>query len=124
MKGLPVEEDQDIEQAQAAMVEQVWREGYRAGREDAARDIEVFGKAARERAERYAAELSICARRANDAVVDAYVKAASLARSGNVRNVHCSNCGDTRGGPFGHEIAECTWKRCNTAGGDAMGDAG
>jgi hypothetical protein len=26
------------------------------------------------------------------------------------RNVHCSNCGDTRGGPVGHEISECTWK--------------
>lgn len=25
------------------------------------------------------------------------------------RNVHCSNCGDTRGGPVGHEISECTW---------------
>lgn len=25
------------------------------------------------------------------------------------RNVHCSNCGDERGGPFGHETAECQW---------------
>ena len=25
------------------------------------------------------------------------------------RNVHCSNCGDTRGGPVGHETSECTW---------------
>lgn len=25
------------------------------------------------------------------------------------RNVHCSNCGDERGGPFGHEISECQW---------------
>ncbi|MET0416035.1 MAG: hypothetical protein ABW022_08445 [Actinoplanes sp.] len=25
-------------------------------------------------------------------------------------NPHCSNCGDTRGGPFGHEAYECTWK--------------
>jgi hypothetical protein len=24
------------------------------------------------------------------------------------RNVHCSNCGDTRGGPIGHEAHECT----------------
>jgi hypothetical protein len=26
------------------------------------------------------------------------------------RNTHCSNCGDERGGPFGHEISECRWK--------------
>jgi hypothetical protein len=25
------------------------------------------------------------------------------------RNPHCSNCGDTRGGPIGHEASECTW---------------
>jgi hypothetical protein len=25
------------------------------------------------------------------------------------RNPHCSSCGDTRGGPFGHEAYECTW---------------
>ena len=25
------------------------------------------------------------------------------------RNTHCSNCGDTRGGPVGHEVSECTW---------------
>ena len=25
------------------------------------------------------------------------------------RNVHCSNCGDERGGPFGHETSECQW---------------
>lgn len=25
------------------------------------------------------------------------------------QNTHCSNCGDTRGGPVGHEISECTW---------------
>lgn len=25
------------------------------------------------------------------------------------RNPHCSNCGDTRGGPFGHEANECTF---------------
>lgn len=27
------------------------------------------------------------------------------------RNPHCSNCGDGRGGPFGHEISECTFRR-------------
>ncbi len=26
------------------------------------------------------------------------------------RNVHCARCGDTRGGPFGHETSECTWR--------------
>lgn len=26
------------------------------------------------------------------------------------RNVHCSNCGDERGGPFGHEISECAYR--------------
>lgn len=25
------------------------------------------------------------------------------------RNPHCSNCGDLRGGPFGHETSECTY---------------
>jgi hypothetical protein len=26
------------------------------------------------------------------------------------RNPHCSNCGDLRGGPFGHEISECKYR--------------
>lgn len=26
------------------------------------------------------------------------------------RNVHCSNCGDERGGPFGHETSECRYR--------------
>lgn len=26
------------------------------------------------------------------------------------RNVHCSNCGDERGGPLGHEISECLYR--------------
>jgi hypothetical protein len=26
------------------------------------------------------------------------------------RNTHCSNCGDERGGPFGHEISECLYR--------------
>lgn len=25
------------------------------------------------------------------------------------RNPHCSNCGDLRGGAYGHEAYECTW---------------
>lgn len=29
----------------------------------------------------------------------------------NRRNPHCSNCGDLRGGPLGHEISECTFNR-------------
>jgi hypothetical protein len=29
---------------------------------------------------------------------------------GRIPNPHCSTCGDTRGGPFGHEAYECTWK--------------
>lgn len=32
-------------------------------------------------------------------------------RAGYRRNPHCSNCGDTRGGPFGHEAYECTWRK-------------
>lgn len=32
------------------------------------------------------------------------------------RNVHCSNCGDERGGPFGHESSECQYRRGMTAG--------
>lgn len=31
------------------------------------------------------------------------------------RNVHCSNCGDTRGGPVGHEISECTFNHAPSA---------
>lgn len=27
------------------------------------------------------------------------------------RNPHCSNCGDERGGPYGHEISECLYER-------------
>jgi hypothetical protein len=32
------------------------------------------------------------------------------------RNPHCSNCGDERGGPFGHEISECRYRHGMTAG--------
>jgi hypothetical protein len=32
------------------------------------------------------------------------------------RNPHCSNCGDLRGGPFGHEISECKYVAGMTAG--------
>jgi hypothetical protein len=31
------------------------------------------------------------------------------------RNTHCSNCGDERGGPFGHEISECLYRSGMTA---------
>jgi hypothetical protein len=31
------------------------------------------------------------------------------------RNVHCSNCGDERGGPFGHETSECRYRPGMTA---------
>lgn len=27
------------------------------------------------------------------------------------RNPYCSRCGDERGGPYGHETNECTWRR-------------
>jgi hypothetical protein len=34
-------------------------------------------------------------------------------------NIYCSRCGDTRGGPYGHETNECTWRDscagCNCA---------
>ena len=33
-----------------------------------------------------------------------------MADSGR-RNPHCTNCGDLRGGPFGHEISECTYHK-------------
>lgn len=26
-------------------------------------------------------------------------------------NPYCMRCGDLRGGPYGHESNECTWKR-------------
>lgn len=32
------------------------------------------------------------------------------------RNPHCSNCGDERGGDFGHEISECKYRFGMTAG--------
>lgn len=32
------------------------------------------------------------------------------------RNTHCSNCGDERGGPFGHEISECLYRPGMTVG--------
>lgn len=31
------------------------------------------------------------------------------------RNVHCSNCGDERGGPLGHETSECRYRLGMTA---------
>lgn len=31
------------------------------------------------------------------------------------RNPHCSNCGDERGGMFGHEISECRYRHGMTA---------
>jgi len=31
------------------------------------------------------------------------------------RNPHCSNCGDERGGPFGHEVSECLYRSGMTA---------
>lgn len=34
-----------------------------------------------------------------------------MVMSGRVRNPNCSLCGDTRGGPYGHESNECTWNR-------------
>lgn len=30
-------------------------------------------------------------------------------------NQHCVNCGDERGGPFGHEISECRYRSGMTA---------
>lgn len=37
------------------------------------------------------------------------------------RNVHCSNCGDTRGGPVGHETSECTWDSTPSSSGPEGG---
>ena len=31
------------------------------------------------------------------------------AAMGRRANPHCTTCGDTRGGPYGHEAYECTW---------------
>jgi hypothetical protein len=38
----------------------------------------------------------------------------SEAKRPNRRNQHCMNCGDTRGGPIGHETSECTYGRTAT----------
>lgn len=32
------------------------------------------------------------------------------------RKPHCSNCGDERGGPVGHEISECQYRSGMTVG--------
>lgn len=32
------------------------------------------------------------------------------AAMGRRANPYCSNCGDTRGGAYGHEAYECTWE--------------
>lgn len=37
-----------------------------------------------------------------------------------VRNTHCSNCGDTRGGPVGHEAYECSFKSAAAFDGAAL----
>lgn len=34
-----------------------------------------------------------------------------MAEEQRTRNIYCSRCGDTRGGPYGHESNECTWNR-------------
>lgn len=75
---------------------------------DAAYDIELFAAQALARAMRVADQMSGCANRHNLAIVETFRRAAAIARDPR-RNPHCSNCGDTRGGPFGHEISECTW---------------
>lgn len=36
--------------------------------------------------------------------------AEKVVRPGARRNVFCSICGDTRGGPAGHETSECTYR--------------
>jgi hypothetical protein len=79
-----------------------------------AAELTAFADVRRAAAYRYAHELDICARRSNDAVTNAYYTAAAIARDGNRRNVHCAKCGDTKGGPFGHETSECTWKPCDS----------
>lgn len=75
---------------------------------DAAHDIETFAAQALAQAMRVADQMTGCANRHNLAIIEAYRRAAAIARDPR-RNTHCSNCGDTRGGPFGHEISECTW---------------
>lgn len=48
------------------------------------------------------------AMRAFDAIYRTETAAGEDAHTDGRRNVHCSNCGDTRGGPVGHETSECT----------------
>jgi hypothetical protein len=35
---------------------------------------------------------------------------------GRPRNPHCTTCGDTRGGPYGHEACECTYEAAEATG--------
>lgn len=85
-------------------------EAKRTAREAAAVDLEQYAAIRQAAAERYASQLNECANKHNYAIVESYRQAASIARVGDVRNVHCSSCGNTRGGPMGHETSECTWR--------------
>lgn len=38
-------------------------------------------------------------------------------------NPHCNRCGDERGGVYGHETNECTWRRGNPAHDAALAEA-
>jgi hypothetical protein len=92
-----------------------------AARAQIAAELVAYANARREAVELHAPELSICARRSNDNVVNAYYTAADVVRTGSTRltNDNCTRCRGTRGGPPGHLTAVCTWTPCNTANDDA-----
>lgn len=100
-------------------VTRLWAAGVAEGRRQAADDITEWLRQVEPSAVKYAPESPICTRQANAAVLGGYERAAVIARDGLRRNTHCSNCGDSRGGPFGHETSECTWNQYRLP--DALG---
>lgn len=98
-----------IQQVMYRAIDDAHAAGVALGRRQATEDLTAWLDQLAARLPQYNSELSVCTRRANAQVLGAYERAATIARSGLDRNPHCSNCGDTRGGPRGHETSECTW---------------
>lgn len=73
-------------------------------------EIEVFAEQCRTTCESVSHQMSTCANEHNQAVVQVYLQAASIARAGqDYKNHNCQKCHDTRGGLMDHRTEECTW---------------
>ena len=99
-EGVPVLAGSD-----EVLTEQAYEDAYRATGQEP--KVELLVTAARIRA---ATLVSIPAFEETSRPLE-LIPVDSLAASedGRTINTHCVNCGDTRGGPVGHEISECTW---------------